>query len=249
MHRVPGLGVLEACFILLPLAVHGAMGVWLVATQRPLATPRPYSPNMRVAMRIAGIGVLAFLAMHLPEDFAGETRANDFGGSATADLLAADLSWTWQGLPWRALAYLVGAGCAAFHFGVGFWGLFAGSSQGQSSSRARVTAAWGLGAASFAIWLGFANVWSCMPRARRCLAWRRRRPIPRALARARRLISLTDPPHDPRDAFREVDLLASASSQRRRPPPRSRKKNAGMHVDADLLHESHGPRLNRFRAR
>jgi succinate dehydrogenase / fumarate reductase, cytochrome b subunit len=157
VHRVPGLGVLEACFILLPLAVHGAMGVWLVATQRPLATPRPYSPNMRVAMRIAGIGVLAFLAMHLPE-FRWRDAGERLGGSATADLLAADLSWTWQGLPWRALAYLVGAGCAAFHFGVGFWGLFAGSSQGQSSSRARVTAAWGLGAASFAIWLGFANV-------------------------------------------------------------------------------------------
>jgi succinate dehydrogenase cytochrome b subunit len=157
LHRMPGLGALEAGFIVLPLALHGALGVWLAATRRPLTAKRPYSPNMQLAMRIAGIGVLAFLGMHLPE-FRWRDGGERLGGNATAALLAADLSWTWQGMPWRALAYLVGAGCAAFHLGVGLWGLFAGSSRGQSSRRARVAAAWGLGAASFAIWLGFANV-------------------------------------------------------------------------------------------
>ncbi len=131
--------------------------MWLTTTRKPLAAKRPYSPSMRLAMRIAGIGVLAFLAMHLPE-FRWRDAGERLGGSATASLLAADLSWTWQGMPWRGLAYLVGAACAAFHLGVGLWGLFAGSNRGQSSSRARVAAAWGFGAASFAIWLGFANV-------------------------------------------------------------------------------------------
>jgi len=157
VHRIPGLDAFEACFIFLPLAIHGALGAWLVVTRTTLSTTRPYSPNVRLAMRIAGLGVLAFLAMHLPE-FRWRAGSERLGGSETVNLLAADLSWTWQGMPWRALAYLVGAACAVFHFGVGSWGLFARSSGGQSSRRARVVAAWGFGAASLAIWLGFANV-------------------------------------------------------------------------------------------
>lgn len=157
VHRVRGINVLEICFIFLPLAIHGALGVWFVVTRTPLATTRPYPPNVRLAMRVAGIGVLAFLAMHLPE-FRWRAAGERLGGAETADLLAADLSWTWQGMPWRGLAYLVGAACAAFHFGVGSWALFAALGAGRSSSRARVVAAWGFGAVSLAIWLGFANV-------------------------------------------------------------------------------------------
>ncbi len=156
VHRMPGIDALEAGFIFLPLAIHGALGVWFVVTRTPLATTSPYPPRVRIAMRVAGIGVLAFLAMHLPEF---RWRAGErLGGSETADLLAADLSSTWQGMPWRGLAYLVGAACAVFHFGVGSWALFAGSIGGRYSPRARVAAAWGFGAASLAIWLGFANV-------------------------------------------------------------------------------------------
>jgi succinate dehydrogenase / fumarate reductase cytochrome b subunit len=157
IHRVRGLGILEACFILVPLTVHGALGGWLVVTRRSLRTPRPYPPQVRLAMRLASIGVLAFLAMHLPE-FRLRGGVERLGGRETADLLATDLSWTWQGMPWRGLAYLVGAACATFHFGVGLWGMFASSTRGQASRRARVTGAWAFGAASFALWLGFANV-------------------------------------------------------------------------------------------
>jgi succinate dehydrogenase / fumarate reductase cytochrome b subunit len=157
LHRVRGLGILEACFILVPLTVHGALGCWLVVTRRSLRMPRPYPPQVRLAMRVASIGVLAFLAMHLPE-FRWRGAVGRLGGSETADLLATDLSWTWQGMPWRGLAYLVGAACATFHFGVGLWGMFASSTRGQASRRARVTWAWAFGTASFALWLGFANV-------------------------------------------------------------------------------------------
>jgi succinate dehydrogenase / fumarate reductase, cytochrome b subunit len=157
IHRVRGLGILEACFILAPLAVHGVLGGWLVVTRRSLRLPRPYPPQVRLAMRVASIGVLAFLAMHLPE-FRWRGGGERLGGSETADLLAADLSWTWQGMPWRGLAYLVGAACAAFHFGAGLWGMYASSTRGQASRRARVAWAWAFGMASFALWLGFANV-------------------------------------------------------------------------------------------
>lgn len=157
LHRVPGLGLLEALVVFAPLALHAALGGWLVATRTHLTEARPYPTGVRLAMRVASLGVLMFLAMHLPE-FRWRAVGERLGGDETATLLAADLSWTWQGLPWRGLAYLVGAACAAFHFGAGLWGLFASSARGQSSRRARAAAAWTLGAASFAIWLGFANV-------------------------------------------------------------------------------------------
>jgi succinate dehydrogenase / fumarate reductase cytochrome b subunit len=157
IHRVRGLSILEGCLILAPLAVHGVLGGWLVVARRSLRIPRPYPPQVRLAMRVASIGVLAFLAMHLPE-FRLRGGAPRLGGSETADLLAVDLSSTWQGMPWRGLAYLVGAACTAFHFGAGLWGMFASSTRGQASRRSRVTWAWAFGTASFALWLGFANV-------------------------------------------------------------------------------------------
>jgi succinate dehydrogenase / fumarate reductase cytochrome b subunit len=157
IHRLPGLGILEAVFILAPLTVHGGLGAWLVLTRRSLRVPRPYPPQVRLAMRVASIGVLAFLAMHLPE-FRWRGGVERLGGRETIDLLAADLSWTWQGMPWRGLAYLVGAACAAFHFGAGLWGMFASSTRGRASGRARATWAWAFGTVSFALWLGFVNV-------------------------------------------------------------------------------------------
>ncbi len=157
VHRIPLLGALEACFIFAPLALHGALGAWLIATRSSLVPARPYSPRMRLAMRVAGVGVVAFLAMHLPE-FRWREGGERLGPSETADLLATDLSWTLQGMPWRALAYLLGAACAAFHLGCGSWALFACSTRGQASQRARVTAAWAFGGASLAVWLGFADI-------------------------------------------------------------------------------------------
>jgi succinate dehydrogenase cytochrome b subunit len=157
LHGIRGLAVAEVCLIMVPLVVHAATGGWLVATRRSLAPARPYSPRLRLAMRVAGVGVLAFLALHLPE-FRWRLAGERLEGSETASLLAADLSSTWQGMPWHGLAYLVGAGCAAFHFGLGLWALFASSSRGTASRRARVAAAWVFGAAGVSIWLGFADV-------------------------------------------------------------------------------------------
>jgi hypothetical protein len=157
VHRIPALGVIEGTFIVAPLALHGCLGGWLVATRRPLMAPRPYPESVRVAMRVAAVGVLAFLAMHLPE-FRWRAGAERLGGHEVATLLARDLSWTWHGLPWRGLAYLVGAACATFHLGAASWGLFASSRPGQAGPRSRVRAAWAIGTVSFAIWLGFADV-------------------------------------------------------------------------------------------
>lgn len=157
VHRVPALGALEASVLFAPLALHGALGGWLVAKRSPLMVPRPYPESVRVAMRVAGVGVLAFLAMHLPE-FRWRAGAERLGGHEVTTLLARDLSWTWHGLPWRGLAYLMGAACATFHLGAASWGLFATSRPGQSSPRSRVRAAWAIGTVSFAIWLGFADI-------------------------------------------------------------------------------------------
>jgi succinate dehydrogenase cytochrome b subunit len=157
VHRIPAFGALEASFLLMPLAVHGALGGWLVVTRRPFASSSPYPAHVGLAMRVAGVGVVAFLAMHLPE-FRWRGAGERLGGHETATLLAADLSWTWHGVPLRGLVYLVGAACAAFHLGAGLWGLLASSSRGRASRPVRIGAAWAIGALTFAIWLGFANV-------------------------------------------------------------------------------------------
>jgi succinate dehydrogenase / fumarate reductase cytochrome b subunit len=158
LHRVPALGALEALFVLLPLAFHGLLGGWLVVTGRPLRATSPYSARVRLAMRVAGAGALAFLVLHLPEFRLRAPLDARLEEHELANLLAADLSTTWRGIPWRGMAYLTGAACAVVHFGIGLWGIVASSRLAGANGRVRRTAAWAIAAASLALWVGFANV-------------------------------------------------------------------------------------------
>ena len=119
--------VIETALVYLPLALHGGLGLWLVATGgrgalRP--EPSPYSPVLRGWMRATGVLLVAFLAMHVAElRFPGAAgRLGHLDGGELATRLDADLSATWLGVPWRGLAYLVGTAAVTFHLAVGLWG-------------------------------------------------------------------------------------------------------------------------------
>jgi succinate dehydrogenase/fumarate reductase cytochrome b subunit (b558 family) len=155
LARIPALPLIEVLFVLLPLVIHAAIGLWLVASRQPLAEPSPYPPNVAAAMRVTGLVALAFLAMHLPElRFRGLVHSPTGGELATR--LAADLSSTWHGLPWRGAAYLVASGCIVFHFAAGLWGFFARTRRG-ADGRARRWVALGVATIGAAMWLLLAD--------------------------------------------------------------------------------------------
>ncbi len=157
LRRLPGLPAIEAAFVFAPLLLHGAFGLWLVATRRPLVPAAPYPPALRFWMRASGVVVVAFLAMHLPElRFHAPLARLD--GAELATRLDADLSSTSHGVPWRGLAYLVGVACVTFHFAAGLWGAFAASDRGRSRFGERRWAAWAAVLFGAVIFFTFANV-------------------------------------------------------------------------------------------
>jgi succinate dehydrogenase cytochrome b subunit len=158
LERIPALGVAETLFVFAPLVFHAGVGLWLVITRRPLATPSPYPRVLRGAMRATGVAVVAFLAMHLPELRFHAMDGAHLDGGELATLLAQDLSSTSHGVPWRGVAYLVGAGCATFHFAAGMWGFFATTRPGQTSAAVRRSVAWAAAVVGAVMWLSFANV-------------------------------------------------------------------------------------------
>jgi hypothetical protein len=152
------LAVFEAVFVLAPLAFHAGFGLWLVATRRPLAQPSPYPPAVARMLRATGVFALLFLAMHLPElrlRLVG-VGAHPHSGELET-LLAQDLSSVSHGVPWRGVAYLAGAGCAAAHFAGGLWAWLVGSSGWPFSDRGRRRAGWVAAALGASIWLVFAD--------------------------------------------------------------------------------------------
>jgi succinate dehydrogenase / fumarate reductase cytochrome b subunit len=157
LQRLPGLPVIEALFVFAPLLLHGAFGLWLVATRRPLVPSTPYPAALRLGMRASGVVVVAFLAMHLPElRFHAPSMRLD--GAEMATRLDADLSATSHAVPWRGLAYLVGVACVTFHFAAGLWGAFAATDRGRASSHERRWAAWAAALFGAVILFTFANV-------------------------------------------------------------------------------------------
>ena len=154
--RVPALGLVEVLLVYAPLLFHAAFGLWLVVRRQPLRTPSPYPPPLRVAVRVTGVLAVACLAMHLPELRFREPLVRP-GGAVLLTVLDADLSSMYRGLPWRAIAYLVGSACVCFHFAAGLWGFFAGTPRGENP-RTRRRAGWWAIAVGAALWLLFADV-------------------------------------------------------------------------------------------
>jgi succinate dehydrogenase / fumarate reductase cytochrome b subunit len=120
--RSPVARVIELVLVLVPLAVHGAMGVALV--RRPDPAHSYPSDRAYKAQRIAGVVALVFIVAHLFE----LRLRRAFWGLSAASLytrLSEDLSWTWAGVPWVALGYVLGIAAVAFHFTNGLWAYLA----------------------------------------------------------------------------------------------------------------------------
>jgi succinate dehydrogenase / fumarate reductase, cytochrome b subunit len=157
LQRVPGLPLVEAVLVFAPLLFHGALGTWLVIARKTLAPATPYPRWVKAAMRVTGVGALAFLLLHLPA-LRFHSPGVHLSGGELATLLDASLSATSHGVPWCGVAYLVGTACVAFHFASGLWGFFAATRAVRGSARRRARAAWGAVGLGIALWLGFANV-------------------------------------------------------------------------------------------
>ncbi len=157
MHRSRALTFVEVAFVFAPLLVHGLIGLRLAVEREPLVVPSPYTPWTLAAMRASGVVVAAFLVMHL-FDLRFRATGARLGGGELGTLLAAGLSSTSAGVPWRGVAYLVAVACTAFHFAAGSWGFYARSRQGQGSAGRLRWAATGAGVVGVALTLGYADV-------------------------------------------------------------------------------------------
>jgi succinate dehydrogenase / fumarate reductase cytochrome b subunit len=153
----PAMGLVEILFVLLPLAVHAALGLWLWIARPAALAATPYPPALRVAMRVTAIVALVFIVWHALA-LRLQAPGGAVRGAQLATLLVRDLSSTWKGVPWRGVAYLVGAGCAVFHFCAGAWGVFAGSPLGRAGRRHPRIAGWAAVVAGAVLWLLLADV-------------------------------------------------------------------------------------------
>ena len=124
------LPIFEVLFILVPLAFHAGYGALLLRRgSAPDSEVARYGDRrLWVLQRVTAGLVLAFVLGHFVEL---RLQRLFFGLAADGlhSTLAADLSWTWAGVPWFALLYLLGLLATAFHFSNGLYA---------------ATAAWGL---------------------------------------------------------------------------------------------------------
>lgn len=146
-------GVLEILFVLLPLAFHAGLGLRLLRRTAPDAEIERYGDRrLWMLQRGSATVVFLFVLSHFLE-----TRAQRLffgaGPEATYTILSAHLSWTWAGVPWVALGYLVGIGATCFHLANGLYA--ASALKGWATRRMRVLTSL-VGGALFA--LGFLTV-------------------------------------------------------------------------------------------
>ena len=107
---------LELVLVVLPLVFHAAYGIYL-SLQR--TTAHSYESDlMRSLERVTGVVILVFVIWHT-----WQTRVPTLNGAVIApdysSRLTEQLSTTSSGIPWTALAYLVGLAATAFHLVAG----------------------------------------------------------------------------------------------------------------------------------
>lgn len=144
MLRWRFLGVFEVVFILLPLAFHAGYGLSLLRRPPPPAEIERYGDRrLWVLQRVSAALVFVFVLGHFIE-LRAQRLFFGVGPEATYTILTAHLSWTWAGVPWVALLYLIGLAATCFHVANG---LFAASARkGWATRRTRVLTVLGGGA-------------------------------------------------------------------------------------------------------
>ena len=151
IQALPYLPFIEVFGIFLPLAFHSFYGIVLATTGKPNVRLYRYSRNwLYVLQRVSGGVAFAFIAYHLYEyrihKWLFGMRADAFYGA-----LSSHLSSTSVGVPWLAIAYLVGILAVSFHFANGLWGfLFSwGVTVPRASQRRSAVACAALGVVLF----------------------------------------------------------------------------------------------------
>ncbi|MBX3206488.1 MAG: hypothetical protein KF764_15545 [Labilithrix sp.] len=142
IERSRVLPFVEVVFILLPLAFHAGYGLYLLRSKAaPDAVIARYGDRrLWLLQRASAIGVLVFVLAHLWEL---RVQRLVFGLSADAlhTTLTAHLSWTWAGVPFIALFYVLGLLAVSVHLSNGLFAATAAWNIGVSATgrrRARV---------------------------------------------------------------------------------------------------------------
>lgn len=119
IQALPMLWALEAFGIFLPLAFHAGYGVVLATRGRANVGAYPFGGNwLYLLQRVSGALVLVFVVAHLWE-FRAQKAFYGMGAASFHTTLEAHLSWTWGGVPFIAIGYVLGLASTLFHFGNG----------------------------------------------------------------------------------------------------------------------------------
>ena len=118
-QRSPAIGLLVTIGILVPLAFHAGYGLVLAIRERksPSVFPERW---WAVTQRATGAIAFVFVLLHL-----WDTTLSRFSSGAMPvafqSILEARLSTTTWGVPWIAMAYMIGIAATCFHFAAGLW--------------------------------------------------------------------------------------------------------------------------------
>jgi succinate dehydrogenase / fumarate reductase, cytochrome b subunit len=140
-NALPFATPLEVIFIFLPLLFHAGYGIRLALRAKSDLKNYPHGKHWGYVMqRATGVVALAFIVWHLYQyrwqRFGGKLAEMDFHGE-----LCASLSSTQSGVPWTALAYLIGTAAVIFHFSNGLYGFFFSFGITTTREGTRVTSA------------------------------------------------------------------------------------------------------------
>lgn len=117
-ERLPGHFALEVVFVLLPLLVHVATSV--AVTRDPKETSPLPQPWARPLLRATGALALVFVLLHVSQ-FAARVWLGGLAPAALHGALEARLSSVSWGIPWVAIAHVLGLAAVGVHFAFGAW--------------------------------------------------------------------------------------------------------------------------------
>jgi succinate dehydrogenase / fumarate reductase cytochrome b subunit len=150
---IPTWQAIEILFVLLPLAVHAGLGVYLLTGTRA-KEPSPYAPSWRVLNHAAAWVAVAFIAYHVwairVPRWNHAVTVGSLHTMLVAHLSSASGSASGVSMPWVGIFYLVGTAATILHFVVGGWGYLVRYRNVTTSAGTR-RAAVGLGALGVAL--------------------------------------------------------------------------------------------------
>lgn len=138
----------ELVLVVLPLLFHAGYG--FVLARRP-ASRSPYPEPWRKALRMTGYVAFAFVLAHVWQT-SMQKWTHGLSPSAFHSTMEEGLSSTQWGVPWNAILYIVGIGCACVHFAIGVWGVSVTWNLSRSD-RAKRRVAWTAGAVGALLFL------------------------------------------------------------------------------------------------